>query len=350
MENDIGNNLKRVRLLKNLSLKEASRLLNISATAVQKYEKGELLLDSTKLIKFADAYGVKCSDFLISYNLPQMQFMSFRKKKRLKGIKLDLLKTTIQEEIAKYLLVLNYNNIDTTLIKLKKYLCSSEQDAEQIANNFRIEHELSMRQPIYDITNTLENLGILIVPIRNINNMFSDFDGLSEIVNGVPVIALLDDIKDGARQRFTIAHELGHLLLDVKNKNLDEEKLCNRFASALLMPKDSVLMEFGSSRKYISLFELKAFKEEYKVSFSAIVYRLKDLKIISNYQNRILNININKFIGKNDNNPIEPEITNQFKKLVYKLQSEDIISIGKARELLGVSANEYEQENNNYRH
>ncbi len=36
--NGIGNNLRRVRLLKNLSLKEAGKLLNMSATAVAKYE------------------------------------------------------------------------------------------------------------------------------------------------------------------------------------------------------------------------------------------------------------------------------------------------------------------------
>ena len=29
---------------------------------------------------------------------------------------------------------------------------------------------------------------------------------------------LRDDIIDGARQRFTICHELGHLLLDIKNR------------------------------------------------------------------------------------------------------------------------------------
>ena len=52
--NEIGNNLKRIRLLKNLSLKEAGNLLNMSATAVSKYEKGEIIPDSKKLILFAN--------------------------------------------------------------------------------------------------------------------------------------------------------------------------------------------------------------------------------------------------------------------------------------------------------
>ena len=53
----IGKNLKRIRLLKNLSLKEAGNLLNMTATAISKYEKGEILPDSKKLIDFANAYN-----------------------------------------------------------------------------------------------------------------------------------------------------------------------------------------------------------------------------------------------------------------------------------------------------
>ena len=40
---EVGKNLKRIRLLKNLSLKEAGSLLNMSAPAVSKYEKGEII-------------------------------------------------------------------------------------------------------------------------------------------------------------------------------------------------------------------------------------------------------------------------------------------------------------------
>ena len=77
------------------------------------------------------------------------------------------------------------------------------------------------------------------------------------MVNNIPIIVLLDDMKDGARQRFTIAHELGHLILITNNNDLDEEKLCNRFASSLLMPKEAIINEFGYSRGKINFYELK---------------------------------------------------------------------------------------------
>ena len=89
--NEIGKNLKRIRLLKNLSLKDAGNLINMTATAISKYEKGEILPDSKKLIDFANAYKVKSIDLLKVYNAPKMKFTSFRKKKRLTGQNLELL-------------------------------------------------------------------------------------------------------------------------------------------------------------------------------------------------------------------------------------------------------------------
>lgn len=344
----IGKNLKRIRLLKNLSLKDAGNLLNMTATAISKYEKGEILPDSKKLIDFANAYNVKSIELLKVYNVPKMKFTSFRKKKRLTGQNLELLEELIQDEVTKYLEIIEMNNIDTDNIKLKNYSCNNLEDAEKAANDFRNYIKISNKQPISDLINILENLGIIIIQIKNPDNRFDDFDGLSEIVNSIPVIVLLDGIKDGAKQRFTIAHELGHLVLNINNDELDEEKLCNRFASALLMPKEAIINEFGYSRGNINFFELTAFKNEFKVSYAAIIYRLKDLNIISEYLYKKLNIFLSQRIGKNDPKPIQPETSFQFKKIVYKLEADEIISVNKACELLGVTVDEYNNEDNNY--
>ena len=223
--NEIGKNLKRTRLLKNLSLKEAGSLLNMSATAISKYEKGEIIPNSRKLIEFANAYKVNSFDLLKVYDTPKMKFTSFRKKKRLTGQKLELLEELIQDEVAKYLEVIEMNNLESKNIKFKIYDCDTLSDAEQAANKFRDYIKISNKQPLSDLINILENLGIIIVQVKNPDHRFDDFDGLSEIVNKTPVIVLLDNIKDGARQRFTIAHELGHLVLNITKENVDEEKL-----------------------------------------------------------------------------------------------------------------------------
>ena len=165
----VGKNLKRIRLLKNLSLKEAGLLLNMSAPAISKYEKGLIIPDSKKLIEFANAYDVKV---------------------------LDLLKEIIQNKVANYLEVLNLNEIKTPNHKLKKYPCNNETDAELAADEFRKNYKLSINQPIPDLINILENIGILIIEIDNPHQKFSDFDGLSEIVSNIPLIVLLNDAID----------------------------------------------------------------------------------------------------------------------------------------------------------
>ncbi len=76
--NVVGENLKRIRLLKSLSLKKAGFLLNMSASMISKYEKGEIMPDSQKLIEFADAYNVKVLDLLRYHNKVEMKFDHLR--------------------------------------------------------------------------------------------------------------------------------------------------------------------------------------------------------------------------------------------------------------------------------
>lgn len=345
--NEIGRNLKKIRLLKNLSLKEAGNLLGMSSTAVTKYENGVLIPDSQKLISFANAYQVKVISLLKSYDYPNMKFTTLRKKKRLTGQNWQLLKDLIQEEVAKYMEVIQLNSISCPNIKLKKFNCNSLEDAEECAILFRHYIEISNIQPMTDLISILENLGIVIVQIENPDNRFDGFDGLGEVVENIPVIVLLDGIQDGARQRFTIAHELGHLVLNITDESLDEEKLCNRFASALLMPMEAVKNEFGTSRNGISFFELVAFRKEYKVSYSAIIHRLRELEIISTSLYKILSVHVSYELSKDDLKPLEPEVSYQFKKIIYKLENNKIISVSKACELLGILENEYYKEDYN---
>lgn len=343
--NCIANNLKKYRKLNNYSLQEAGNLLNMSSTAVMKYESGVIVPNSKKLIEFANAYKVKVSDILKQYDSVSLKFNSFRKKKKLTGKRLDILKMLIQDKVSDYLYVLNLNNYEKK--KLNRFKCDSLESAENASNEFRKINGLSNNQPMYDLINTLENIGIIIIKLPNKDNMFDGFDGLSEFVDGIPIIVLCDDIDDGARERFTIAHELGHLLLDTK-EGLDEEKICNRFASSLLMPKDSMIYEFGNTRNKISIPELLFFKCEYKVSVAATIYRLKEIGIINDYSYRQLCIKISENGWKKDEPYlISKEETHQFEKIVRRLEIDDIISFNKACELLGVISYEYNNEDYN---
>ena len=139
--NDIGNNLKRIRLLKKLSLKKAGDLLNMSAPAIAKYEKGLIIPNSEKLIMFSKAYNVNVSEILKTYNKPIMKFNTFRKKQSLKGQNLELLKDIIQNKVSDYLEVIELNDYKYEKIKMNSYKCNKIEDVEEISDQFRKDYQ-----------------------------------------------------------------------------------------------------------------------------------------------------------------------------------------------------------------
>ena len=115
----------------------------------------------------------------------------------------------------------------------------------------------------------------------------TEVDALS-IVSSRPVIVRNDAKKSPFRQRFDIAHELGHLVLHEGQITGDRktETEANRFASAFLLPRTTFMKVFprrGSRMDWAGISQLKM---EFQVSKAAILYRAKSLGIIDEYQYR----------------------------------------------------------------
>ena len=88
--------------------------------------------------------------------------------------------------------------------------------------------------PIADLTDTLEGLGLLVIVVDRRESGFSGLTAQARTEDGreYPVVAV-SQRWPGDRQRFTLAHELGHLLLDGRlADDLNEEKAADRFAGA----------------------------------------------------------------------------------------------------------------------
>lgn len=123
-----------------------------------------------------------------------------------------------------------------------------------------------------------------------VTDLGADFDGLATSSDDVKLI-LVATSHLPARQRFTIAHELGHLLAgDDQGIHLDEdvydtargtdagERRANAFAAALLMPEDVVRDAVGSSGLTDQAFAVLA--SNLVVTPSALAYRLKSLRLV----------------------------------------------------------------------
>lgn len=88
---------------------------------------------------------------------------------------------------------------------------------------------------------------------------------------------------DGARARFSLAHELGHAIMHWDRFDAPEsreaEREAHRFAAALLMPRRAVFEALGGRR--VTLDDLVILRRRFKVSIQSLVMRAYDVGLIS---------------------------------------------------------------------
>lgn len=173
---------------------------------------------------------------------------------------------------------------------------------------------LKPNEPVRDICNYLEINGIIIVELDAIEK----FDGVSFISdNGYPIIVLNKNFSND-RKRFTIAHELGHLLMhSVNNPAIPEHRLkeleneANTFASEFLMPKEAI----KSSLFNLKLSYLAELKRYWLTSMASIIRRAKDLDCITKETYTYLNIEFSrKGLKKNEGLDIYIDTPELFRK------------------------------------
>ncbi len=140
--------------------------------------------------------------------------------------------------------------------------------------------------PISNMIKLLESKGVRVFSLcEDTNNVdaFSCWRGDNPFV-------FLNTFKSTERSRFDAAHELGHLVMHRHGAPQDSrqaESEADRFASAFLMPTDDVM----SRIRYVTDLEnLIRAKKRWGVSVAALNYRLHKLRVVSEWQNRSLNI------------------------------------------------------------
>jgi Zn-dependent peptidase ImmA (M78 family) len=343
----IGQRLKIARAAFGLSLREVEAAIDnlVTAQAIGKYERNEDMPSSKVLSALAKALRVS-EDYLLATEDMVLDGVEFRKKtmasKReeafVEGQALHLLERYLTLEGA-----LGLASVVWDRPREAPYPVTVVADAENAARALRAHWGLGI-DPILNMSELLEERGIKILSVD-----LSDIDGLTARVrrkNAEPIPVIV--IKEGEwseRKRFTLAHEVGHMVMDVRH-GADAEKAANRFAGAFLMPAEALWSEIGKHRTMISLGELLRLKELFGASFQAIVYRCHDLGIISDAAYRRL------FQSFNENGWRKPpyqepgallpakEQPKRMQRLCFRALSEGMISEPKAAEILGISVRE----------
>jgi Zn-dependent peptidase ImmA (M78 family)/DNA-binding XRE family transcriptional regulator len=335
----LGERIKRARLAAGLNQRELASAAGVSAMAISKYERDESTPSSPVLLALGKALDVR-TEYFFRQSAMELKEIEFRKHPELpEKIKHRVL-ADAQEQLERWaeldhVVPGSWKDSFEIPAKLPKHI-NDYDSVETVAAVVREAWHLGF-DPIPNLVDTIEAHGITVLLSEYAEA--KDFDGLAGSMDGHCVI-LVGAKLAGDRQRFTLAHELGHLLMKGRlSDKLNEETACNRFAGALLVPKQAVIQALGNSRQWLEPQELWLLKMKYGLSMGAWTYRARDFGII-NQSNMAALWHLMRSNGWDKREPdpqYASETPQRFDRLVYRALAEDIIGESKAAELLGLS-------------
>lgn len=331
--------LHRARKAAGLSLRDLGERAGVSHAAVKKYEDGLAMPSSDVLLGLSRALNVR-SEYFFRPEPVALEGIEYRKHSSLPKKRLDAITHEVIDQIERRIELENlfprspvkaFAQVDG----LPAGIAAMDQ-IEEVAECVRKAWDLGF-DPIPDLIDVLETNGIRVFMIDA--DVENKFDGLAARVNGMPIV-VVGGRWPGDRQRFTLAHELGHLMLEGRlPADIDEELACNRFAGAFLFPRASVLQELGQHRNAIELKELGLLKEEFGLSMGGILYRARDLGVISPaYREEQAKLfRVKGWYRKEPGREFPSETAHLFEQLVFHALAEEYIGESKAAELMNLS-------------
>ena len=338
---------KSARLMKGFSLQDLADAIGnqLSRQALHRYEKGEVIPDAEKINLLSKALNVS-PDFFFRTTKVELSEVEFRKLSNMPQREASIIKEITKEKLSRYLeleeilgLSVDFKNPLKRIGKVTTY-----EQVNEAAKKIRADWNLG-NGAIFNVVELLEDNNIKVVALR-VND---DFDGLQTFVNGnIPVVAYnANKINKPDRIRFTLLHELAHLLLEFGDVNeRKKETLCHQFAGAMLLPEETIKAELGDHRNKLSSLELGNIKKQYGISMQAIVMRAKDCGIINEHYSKQFFFLIKQMNWKVDE-PVEylgAEESNRFEQLLFRALIEDQISMSKAASLSNQSLAEFKKE------
>jgi Zn-dependent peptidase ImmA (M78 family)/transcriptional regulator with XRE-family HTH domain len=342
----IGQRIKLARKKADLSLRGLADALEgkVSAQAIGKYERDEMIPSSGILIALSKALNVSLS-YLMDTQGVELTGVDFRTKANTSAKDRAHVETEVIEWIERYLqiervLELNSAEWETPVRQLHRLTSVAEAEAlaDEVRNQWNLGHD-----PIPNMTELLEEKGLKVL-IEELPTRVSGFTCLVKRSNNqseLPVVVVNRQFSL-ERRRMTLAHELAHRIIDPSEFNeREEEKAATYFAGAFLMPREHLEREVGKHRNRLGYKELMDLKRLYRVSGAALLVRLKNIGIINEsiltyaFQTVALKWRTQEpeELEKPDSRG-EREKPRRFERLCYRALAEGLISLTKAAELL----------------
>ncbi|MBY3389213.1 helix-turn-helix domain-containing protein [Rhizobium laguerreae] len=337
----LGSRLRIARAAMRLSLRELSERISglVSPQAIGKYERGEDIPSPPVLKALSVALGVSVAHLETEEQLT-LESVEFRRgmNSAKEEASVQAKAITLLQHYLEIEAILGLESTDWEKPRGVPFPVNDLRDAEDAARSVREAWSLG-NDPIPRLAELLEERGIKVLSVD-----LDDIDGLAAYAprrdrDPARVIVVKRNTWS-ERKRFTMAHELGHMVLGLTT-SINAEKAAHRFAGAFLLPADMLRAEVGATRSTISLGELAALKRRYGVSLQALTYRCRELGIISEATfSELFKVFAERGwrappFKEPECMPEEYELPRRFERLCLRAYSEKLIDISHASELLG---------------
>lgn len=195
------------------------------------------------------------------------------------------------------------------------------------------------RGPVEDVTSLLERAGVVVVGYDFGTDLC---DGFTQHAAGdmAPVV-FVNTRQPKDKLRFTLAHELGHLVMHrLPNPGMEDE--ANRFASEFLIPSADVMRDFYG----LSLDKFMALKMYWRVSMAALIMKARQVGRVSDSAYKYYMINMSKR-GWRTREPVELDNVKESPRVMAQLVNAHMghlaYSLEDMSRLVGLNTDDVEQ-------
>jgi len=275
--------LRLARQRKGFTQKEAASRLGTIQPLLSRFENGLADPDAAFLLKAGQAYDVPVEFFEQHdpvYGPPVSVHPMTRGKSDVTSNELDRIAAELNIRLMHLTRFLD--GVDfVAQVPIPSLDVEQYGTPEKIAATVRAHWNIPSG-PIKNLMAWVERAGIVVG--------WSSFGGASVSgvtfrVPGRPPLILLNASHPADRMRFTLAHELGHIVMHrLPTSTMEDE--ANEFASSLLMPTAEMRQAFTGRRVTLEL--LASLKPEWKVAMQALLMRASSLHCVSENQARYL--------------------------------------------------------------
>jgi Zn-dependent peptidase ImmA (M78 family)/DNA-binding XRE family transcriptional regulator len=270
-----GERFKQAREFKGLTQIELAQQLGVDPSLIGQIESG-YKLPSEHLVKITAFKLGFPPNYFHSEITNDFPFGSLALRSHVSVlIKRDKLRAYRHAQMAFEITELLAQSVSQVRVRLPQL----DDDALEAARVLRAEFALSPDRPIINLVNVLEKHGLLVLYLPIAVGGLNAFS-LRTPVTEKPVIAVCAG-KPADNVRFSLGHELYHLIVPAKGTPKEIERKANQFSAEFLMPESAMAYEFSAPVTINLLAELKA---KWRVAMTALLRRAYELNYVTKRQ------------------------------------------------------------------